>query len=136
MYNKVGNQGNFTEFFKEQGMLSQFGNAGFHTVRYYGWTVLSLDDPRYSGGAQCCLVMEFIDGGDLRTWIRRFNQNTNTTFKRDQTYSNSDNNTSAKISQNYYHMTLKRLMKMAADVADGMLFLHTQVQFLSNEKYS
>jgi len=25
---------------------------------------------------------------------------------------------------------------MAADVADGMLFLHTQVQFLSNEKYS
>ena len=50
---------------KEQRFLTQFGRGEFHTVKYYGTTY----DPEYGNG----LVMEYVGGGDLRSWLLQYN---------------------------------------------------------------
>ena len=54
---------------KEQRFLTQFGRGEFHTVKHYGTTF----DPTCGTG----LVMEYVGGGDLKTWLCQYNPSKN-----------------------------------------------------------
>ena len=45
--------------------MEKFGRGEFHTVKYYGSTYW----PDLGYG----LVMEYVGGGDLRSWLLRYN---------------------------------------------------------------
>ena len=46
--------------------MEKFGRGEFHTVKYYGSTYAG---PNLGYG----LVMEYVGGGDLRSWLLRYN---------------------------------------------------------------
>ena len=97
-------------FFREQGMLNKFGSQGFHTILYYGWSYLPGED----GLARHCLVMEYISGKDLLNWLRKRNTNRKSfVFK----------SVPQATKEEGEKVTLKRLMKFCADIADGMCYL-------------
>ena len=97
-------------FFREQGMLNKFGSQGFHTISYYGWSYLPGED----GLARHCLVMEYISGKDLLNWLRKRNTNRKSfVFKSVPQATKEEGD----------KVTLKRLMKFCADIADGMCYL-------------
>ena len=49
--------------------MDQFARGDFHTVKYFGYTRA----PELGEG----LVMEYIGGGDLKTWLQHFNPRLN-----------------------------------------------------------
>ena len=96
-----------SSFQREIETLMKYGkDEGNHIVRYLGLTERSPEDdfgpPRY-GPPMPGIVMEYMEAGDLKNYISK--------FRRENSFSSSRD------------MTMKRLMKMCADVADGMMYL-------------
>ena len=89
------------DFHKERDVLMKFGKRGSHIVYYYGWSRLQRE---LGGDWEMCLIFEFIEHGNLKGYLHHYN------VKR-----------SEKRSEDL--MTMRRVMKMCADIADGMLFL-------------
>ena len=96
-----------SSFQREIETLMKYGkDVGNHIVRYLGLTERSPDDGTFQRYGNLGIVMEYMEAGDLKNYISKFRKENSAPNNRD--------------------MTLKRLMKMCADVADGMMYLSSQ----------
>ncbi|CBY40189.1 unnamed protein product [Oikopleura dioica] len=100
---------------KEREAFQTLGRTGgfYHITYYFGWSYINHPSiPMMS----TCLVMEYMDCKSLNHYLRTYNPEKNTSGRR------ADES-----------ITIKRLLKMCADVADGMFFLNEELKFIHRD---